>query len=80
MPIGYLVVWVIALHDDREDTLVNEELIQEGKKKEFKKKKKMEEMEERAERKGRECENTPTQYKNRNKNRKDKKGQGNRLL
>ena len=32
MPIGYLVVWITALHDDREETIVNEELIQEGKK------------------------------------------------
>ena len=33
MPIGYLVVWIIALYDDREETIVNEELIQEEKKK-----------------------------------------------
>ena len=33
MPIGYLVVWIIALHDDREETIVNEELIQEREKK-----------------------------------------------
>jgi hypothetical protein len=32
MLIGYLVVWVIALYDDREETTVNEELIQEEKK------------------------------------------------
>jgi hypothetical protein len=32
MPIGYSIVWIIALHDDREETIVNEELIQEGKK------------------------------------------------
>ena len=32
MPIGYLVVWAIALYDDREETIVNEELIQQGKK------------------------------------------------
>jgi hypothetical protein len=32
MPIGYLVVWIIALYDGREETIVNEELIQEGKK------------------------------------------------
>ena len=32
MPIGYLVVWIIALHADREETIANEELIQEGKK------------------------------------------------
>jgi hypothetical protein len=52
MPIECLVVWVIALHNDREETILNEELIQEEK---------MEEMEERAEKKGRECGNTPTQ-------------------
>jgi len=28
----YLVVWIIALYDDREETIVNEELIQEGEK------------------------------------------------
>ena len=32
MPIGYLVVWIIALYDDREETIANEELIQEEKK------------------------------------------------
>ena len=37
MPIGYLVVWIIALYDDREETIVNEELIQEGKKEREKK-------------------------------------------
>jgi hypothetical protein len=32
MPIGYFVVWImLALHDDREETVVNEESIQEGK-------------------------------------------------
>jgi hypothetical protein len=32
MPIGYLVVWIIALYDDREETIANEELIREEKK------------------------------------------------
>jgi hypothetical protein len=37
MPIESLVVWIIALHDDREETAVQEELIQEGKKEREKK-------------------------------------------
>jgi hypothetical protein len=37
MPIGYLVVWIIALYGDREETIANEELIQEGKKERKKK-------------------------------------------
>jgi hypothetical protein len=32
MPIECLVVWIIASHDDREETIVQEELIQEGEK------------------------------------------------
>ena len=31
MPIECLVVWIIALHDDREETAIQEELIQEEK-------------------------------------------------
>jgi hypothetical protein len=69
------------LHDDREETAIQEELIQEGKKEREKKmEEKRKQTKERAQKKGKECENTPTQYKNRNKNRKDKKGQGNRIL
>jgi hypothetical protein len=81
MPIECLVAWIIALHDDREETAIQEELIQEGgKKREKNGRKEKKQTKERAQKKGKECENTPTQYKNRTKNRKDKKGQGNRLL
>ena len=69
-PLGiYLVVWIIALHDDREETIVNEELIQEGGKEGEKMEEKRKQTKERAQKKGKECGTAPTQ-----------KGQRNRLL
>jgi hypothetical protein len=53
MPIGYLVAWIIAPHEDREETIVNEELIQEGKKEREKKmEEKRKQTKERTQRKG----------------------------
>ena len=52
MPIGYLVVWIIALHDDREETTANEELIQEGGKERKKMEEKRKQTKERAQKKG----------------------------
>jgi hypothetical protein len=70
MPIECLVVWIIASHDDREETTVQEELIQEGKKIRGKKmEEKRKQTKERAQKKGKECGTAPTQ-----------KGQRNRLL
>jgi hypothetical protein len=70
MPIEYLVVLIIAVYDDREETVVNEELIKEEIKERRKKmEEKRKQTKERAQKKGKECGTAPTQ-----------KGQRNRLL